>query len=79
MIRIKKTLCNKDKIIEAIENSIKQEATVEFERAKKEMIERLDKRKDEIIAGISISIMEYVMIERMGNQLVIRIETQKLK
>lgn len=68
-----------ERILQSIERAIRQEAEAEFDRAKKEMIDRLYKRKDEIIAGISISIMEYVKMETISNELVITVKTEKLK
>ncbi len=67
-----------DKLITTIERVIKEEAETIFEKHKQEMIKDLDERKDQIIAGICINIMEHVRIQDFGNTLQIEVKTEKL-
>lgn len=68
-----------DKILDYIQRAIQEEAELEFEHAKEEMIKRLDAKKDEVIAGITLNIMKRIRMETMTNELVITVSTGRLK
>lgn len=68
-----------DKIKEAIETGIQQAVEEVFERKKQEMIEEMDREKDKIVASVSINVMQHVKIESFGNELSIRIATDRFK
>lgn len=57
---------------------IKQAVKIEVEREVKKAIEaakdELDRRVPEVVAGLSIKIMERVSFERMQNELVIHVQ-----
>ena len=60
-------------IEQVVQNGIKVEVGKAFEEHKKQMLEKLDKDKDAIIAGILIDVMKLVEIESMGNKIVFTI------
>ncbi|MDE2025161.1 MAG: hypothetical protein KGJ07_01575 [Patescibacteria group bacterium] len=68
-----------DKIYQALEQGIKEEAEDIFKRAKEQAIEELDRKKDEVVASIAIQIMNHVNLQSMGNNLVITVSADELK
>lgn len=70
---------NESQIRDAIKRQIEVYADEEFEAAKKTMVENLDRDKDKILAAITISIMSHVKFESLGSEIVIRVESEKLK
>ncbi len=63
----------------AIEGAITRLAEEEFEKAKKEMVERLDKHKDELVAGIVLRFSSAMSLYDYGQSLRITIEKKDLK
>lgn len=64
-----------DFFLEALHKGIEMVAEEEFERAKEDMVKRLEARKDEVVAGITINLMETVDINTMKDRLVITVRS----
>ena len=62
---------------EAIEKILAQaildEAKVEFEKAKNEMVKRLEERMNQIVTGVSLKVSKHVRIYEHGETIVIEI------
>ena len=63
---------------EGIKNAIIKEVGDEFERTKREMIERLNKKKQETIARIAIDLCKQVDFQQAGDVLTIRIKSENI-
>lgn len=62
-------------ILDCFNEAVRKAAEEEFDLAKK----RLDARKDEIIAGISLQVMKRVEMNTLSDRLVINIFTEPIK
>ena len=66
-----------DSLPEFIKASVSKEVRVfaekEFEVAKKEVLEKIDKYKDEVVAGVVLHIQRQMTMETMGQELRITI------
>ncbi len=62
-------------IMMSVHEAIKVAAEEEFEEAKK----RLDRRKDEIVAGIALSVGKRVSFNSMRDGFTIEVKTETLK
>jgi len=60
----------------AILKGIKEEVEREFEAAKKQAIESLDKRKAEVIAGIVFSITKMTEFQSFNDRVIFTVKTQ---
>jgi hypothetical protein len=58
----------------AFEDALNKAAEEEFEEAKK----RLDRRKDEIIASITLTMMKHVSMIEAADRLIIEVKTNNL-
>ena len=63
-------------IISAIEKEVADTINSEYESAKKNLIEKLDKEKAKSIAGISLHIMKMIDAQRVGDNIVITVRTE---
>lgn len=57
----------------AIDKEVKAEAEKQFEIAKKHAIERIDKFKDEVVAGVILHVQRQMTLETHGQELRITI------
>lgn len=57
----------------AIDKEVKVEAEKQFEIAKKQAIEQIDKYKHEVVAGVILHVQRHMMVERYGEELRITI------
>lgn len=60
-------------IHDAISKAIKKDTETAFEDLKKELIERLDREKDNIISGVVLNVMEYVNYKTIDRNLTITV------
>lgn len=70
------SLLNKE-IVKALENGIKAEAERIYDRQKQEAIKEFDRRKDEVLAGITLHIMKMMDIQWHGDRIIITLLTKK--
>jgi hypothetical protein len=63
----------------AIQDELKGVVEERYEILKKELIEKLDKDKDQVIAGIVLNLEKSVTIDRFENKLVIEVKTESFK
>lgn len=71
---------NLDKVVrEAVEKQLKEEAERIFEEAKDTMVKRLEQRKNEIVSGVVLSIMQHYRAETMGENLTITVFSKEAK
>lgn len=61
----------------AVEQAIKYEVSRRFDERKKILIDEMDKQKEEVVAGVVVTMMKSVDFERFGNVLTIRVQTDK--
>jgi hypothetical protein len=66
-----------DWIVAAFHDAVKKELDVEVEVAVKEAKARLDRRIPEIVAGLSITLMKQIAVEKYGEELRISIKMEK--
>ena len=57
----------------AIDKEVKAEAEKQFEIAKKQAIEKIDKYKDEVVAGVILHVQRQMTMETFGQELRITI------
>ena len=57
----------------SIDKEVKVEAEKQFEIAKKQAIEKIDKYKDEVVAGVILHIQRQMTMETFGQELRITI------
>lgn len=60
-------------IIDGIQEAVNMEGQKIFEQKKKEMVEDLERRKNEIVSGIVIGLMKHVQVQTMGDSLTLTI------
>lgn len=65
---------DKDYLVQFIQNGIEYEVKEKFEEIKKAFIEKLDKDKDQVCAGIALNVMGMVDISRSGQNVMITIK-----
>jgi hypothetical protein len=65
-------------ITNAIGAELRKEVEARYEILKKEMIERLDRDKDIIIAGLVLHLQKTMLIETHGERIVIELRTKSL-
>ena len=65
-----------DFLIDDIKKAMQNMAEEEFERAKEEMIQRLENKKAEVVSGIVINLMKYVNMHTLTDRLVIEIKKE---
>lgn len=71
---------NDNELLKWIEYGLKTKLEETYEtQIKPKMLEILDQRKDEIIAGIAVQIMREVRISEHGNILRIEVDTKNVK
>jgi hypothetical protein len=63
-------------LMQSIKRAVQEEIELEYERLKKEVVERLDRRKDEVVAGVLISVMKTVQVNTMDDKIVFTIHKQ---
>lgn len=63
----------------ALESSIRNMAEEEFENAKEKMVRRLDEKKDEVIASLTLRLVNEMQLNDFGSHLTIRIEKKNIK
>jgi len=61
-----------------IESAIKSELDLIYDNAVKEMTEKMDSRKAEVISAITIKMMKMVELQTFNNRLRIEVLTDKL-
>jgi hypothetical protein len=64
---------------EAIENALKEEFDLIFEEKKKELVDRLDSRKDEILASLTLKLMKHIDMQSLHDKLIITLDTKKFE
>ena len=60
---------SEDFLRRAIEKGIADEVSDAYDKLKTELVEKLDRQKDQIVSGICLGIMKHVSMERMGPDL----------
>lgn len=63
-------------IITALENGIKAEAEKIYEKQKEEAMKEFDRRKNEVLAGITLHIMKMMDMQFYGDRMVITLRTE---
>lgn len=63
---------------EAIKKALESEFEHQFEESKKQMINKLDERKDEVLASLTLKLMKHISMESYGEKLIITLDTKKL-
>lgn len=66
-----------DSFVKALEREIKTQFESVFEIKKQEMIEEMDKRKSEVVAALTIRMMNMVEMNTLGNRLRIEVISDK--
>lgn len=66
-------LVNEDFVEKAIKQEIDREVAIRFEALKVELLEKLDRDKDTICAGIVLNVVKYVEVQTIGEKVVITI------
>lgn len=69
---------NETQILLILENALKVELEAIFDKKKEEMIEEMDRKKDEILASITLRIMKRMNIQSNGTTLTIELSTKPL-
>lgn len=67
---------NTEAVFKGIEQAIKQAVEDEIEHVLKDAEKRLNDRRAEIIGSISVRLFRHLNFDRMGDDLVIRIENR---
>lgn len=62
----------------AVKDAITRRAEEIYETKKQEMVEQLDREKDELLAGITLKLMQHVSMETLGQTLRIELDTSSL-
>lgn len=68
-------------LFDAIRRGVQQETERRWEEYKKEFLEKLERDKDMIVAGIVLDVMQHVKMETMGREMVVtvrKIEDKKV-
>lgn len=77
MAQIDKTSPDFLKIIhEAIDKAVRFEVSRRFDEQKKILLEDMERQKDEVVAGIVLTLMKSVDFQTMGQTLTIRVMTK---
>lgn len=61
----------------AIEDAVRKETEAEFHALKQQLIEKLDRERDTIIAGVTLNVMKLVSFETMKDNLIITVRKQE--
>lgn len=64
---------------DAMERSLKENLDAKFEELKKGWIEKIDKEKDQILAGIALNVMRMVKFDTFQDNIVLTVKTEPLK
>lgn len=64
-------------IAKAIESGIFREAERIYDKQKEEAMKEFDRRKDEVLAGITLNIMKMIDMQYLGDRIVITLVTKE--
>jgi superfamily I DNA and RNA helicase len=67
-----------DVLVKAIEKGLEECVNEEFERGKKVILERIDRAKGEIVAGILVQLMKTTDMQISQDRIIFTIQTGKL-
>lgn len=60
-------------IEKAIGESLKNLISDRFESVRKDFNDKLEREKDQVIAGIAINVMKYLQVETMNDHIIIKV------
>lgn len=66
-------------LLKAMHTELKSELGQRYEVMKKELIAKLDRDKDNIIAGLTLHVMQMVEFKEMQDRIVITLRTEKIQ
>ncbi len=65
-----------DLLQRAIIAAVKRDTEVAFDQFRKELTEKLDRERDNIVAGVALNVMKHVQFETMNQNLVITVRKE---
>lgn len=68
-----------NQVLAYIKKGLEETIEAEYEKAKKELVERLEREKAVAIAGLTLNIMKMVDMQNLGERLVLTIRQEDKK